>query len=167
MVCDWDRVQAGHPFFHWDGTKPTMVGVIPRAPGGAKLVRWFKAPQAVMETHTFNAWEEGRQLHLEHFVTGTGWLSQFPDINDAAAREQPPFAYRWTIDLDGNSDTIAIARLFPHVGEMPVIDARFAQAKTRHFYFGTSNTELGRCCRSARRGRRSPASAISTPTRIS
>ncbi len=143
MVCDWERVKQGEAFFHWDDRKPTMVAVIPRAPGGAANVRWFTAPKAAMETHTFNAWEDGSLLHLEHFVTETGWLSQFPDINDPVAREKPPFAYRWTIDMDANSDGFTSTRLFPHIGEMPVIDPRFAGKRTRHFYFGTSNTDLG------------------------
>ncbi len=143
MICDWERVKAGKPFFHWDGRLPTKVAVIPRTPGGVNNIRWFTAPAACMETHTFNAWEEGDKLHLEHFVTGTGWLSQFPDINDPHAREQPPFAYRWTIDLASSADTFSSEKLFPQVGEMPMIDLRFLTRRTEHFWFGTSNTELG------------------------
>ena len=61
-----------------------------------------------METHTFNAWEDGTTLNLEHFITQTGWLSQFPDINNPRAQEKPPFAQRWTIDLNSSDDGIAI-----------------------------------------------------------
>lgn len=143
MVCDWSRVQRGEAFFHWDDRLPTMVGVVPRAPGGGASVRWFKAPKPVMETHSFNAWEEGSLLHLEHFITETGWLSQFPDINDPQAIEKPPFAYRWTIDLASNGDGFTAERMFPSVGEMPMIDLRFATKRTRHFWFGTSNPALG------------------------
>ncbi len=143
MVCDWDRVKNGEAFFHWDDRLPTMVGVVPRAPGGAKSVRWFKAPKPVMETHTFNAWEAGTTLNLEHFITQTGWLSQFPDINNPGAREQPPFAYRWTIDLESNDEVFEQHKLFDHIGEMPMIDLRYMTYKTRHFWFGTSNTDLG------------------------
>ncbi len=143
MICDWARVQAGEAFFHWDDTRPTMVGVVPRRVGGAAHVRWFTAPKAVMETHTFNAWEEGSLLHLEHFITQTGWLSQFPDINNPAAREAPPFAYRWTLDMASNADGFVSERIFDHIGEMPMIDPRFATLRTRHFWFGTSNTALG------------------------
>jgi carotenoid cleavage dioxygenase len=143
MICDWERVKAGEPFFHWDGRLPTKIAVIPRKPGGTKDIRWFTAPAACMETHTYNAWEEGDLLHLEHFVTGTGWLSQFPDINDPSAREQPPFAYRWTFDLASPNDTLRSEKLFPQVGEMPMIDLRFLTQETEHFWFGTSNTDLG------------------------
>jgi carotenoid cleavage dioxygenase len=143
MVCDWDRVQAGEAFFHWDDTRPTTVAVVPRAPGGGGNVRWFDSPTPVMQTHTFNAWEEGSLLHLEHFITQTGWLSQFPDINNPGTREQPPFAYRWTIDLESNTGGFIAEKMFPHIGEMPMIDLRHATTKTRHFWFGTSNTDLG------------------------
>ncbi len=143
MICDWELVKAGKPFFHWDGRLPTKIAVIPRAPGGTKRIRWFTAPAACMETHTFNAWEEGATLHVEHFVTGTGWLSQFPDINDPNAREQPPFAYRWTFDLASSVDTYRSKKLFPQVGEMPMIDLRFLTQRTEHFWFGTTNKELG------------------------
>ena len=143
MVCDWERVKAGEAFFHWDDRLPTMVGVVPRAPGGGANVRWFTAPKPVMETHTFNAWEEGDLLHLEHFITQTGWLSQFPDINNPGAREQPPFAYRWTLDMAGDGDSFTSERMFDYIGEMPMIDLRFATHRTRHFWFGTSNTDLG------------------------
>jgi carotenoid cleavage dioxygenase-like enzyme len=143
MVCDWERVKSGKPFFHWDDRLPTKIAVIPRTVGGVDRIRWFTAPSACMETHTFNAWEEGTTLHIEHFVTATGWLSQFPDINDPNAREKPPFAYRWTFDLSSPVDTFKTAKLFPQVGEMPMIDLRFLTRKTEHFWFGTSNTALG------------------------
>jgi carotenoid cleavage dioxygenase len=143
MICDWDRVKAGKPYFHWDGRLATKIAVIPRKPGGAQRIRWFTAPAPCMETHTFNAWEQGSILHLEHFVTATGWLSQFPDLNDPDAREQPPFAYRWSFDLASPEDRYTSERLFPQVGEMPMIDLRFLTRQTEHFWFGTTNKELG------------------------
>lgn len=143
MICDWDRVKAGEPFFHWDGRLPTKIAIIPRGPGGTKKIRWFTAPEACMQTHTFNAWEEGETLHLEHFVTATGWLSQFPDINDPNAREKPPFAYRWSFDLSSPRDMYRSEKLFPQIGEMPMIDLRFLTKRTTHFWFGTTNEDLG------------------------
>ena len=142
MVCDWERVQRGEPFFHWDSTKTTMVGVIPRKEG-VKAIRWFTCPKVAMQTHTFNAWEEGSMLHLDHFVTGSGWLSQFPDLHDPAAKEKPPFGERWSLDLSNPADEIAIKRLINHIGEMPVVDPRFAMRRTNHFFFGTFNPALG------------------------
>lgn len=146
MVCDWERVQRGEPYWHWDNTKTTKVSIIPRAEG-VKAIRWFTCPVVAMQTHTFNAWEEqtpnGLRLHLDHFINGSGWLSQFPDIHNPDAKEKPPFGERWSFDLDNSADTFTIKRLINHVGEMPVIDPRFAMRKAEHFYFGTSNTNLG------------------------
>ncbi len=146
MVCDWERVKKGEPYWHWDSSKKTMVGVIPRNEG-VKAIRWFTCPQVAMQTHTFNAWEEaqgeGTVLHLDHFITGSGWLSQFPDIHNPGAKEMPPFGERWSLNLSQPEDTFSIRRLIKQVGEMPVIDPRFAMKRARHFWFGTNNPALG------------------------
>ena len=142
MINDWERVQSGEPFFHWDSLLPTMVAIIPRQQGVAGI-RWYQAPRTVMQTHSFNAWEEGTQLHLEHFITNSGWLSQFPDIRDPNAKEQPPFAQRWSFDLASPAAEFTIRRMFDHIGEMPVVDPRFLMSRANHYYFGTSNTALG------------------------
>ena len=142
MVCDWQRVQAGEPYFHWDSTKTTQVAIIPRQQG-VQGIRWFTCPKVAMQTHTFNAWDEGPLLHLDHFVTGSGWLSQFPDLHDPQAQERPPYGERWTFDLSRPDDSFSIRRLIDHIGEMPVIDPRFAMRRARHFYFGTFNPALG------------------------
>ena len=143
MICDWERVKAGEPFFHWDDRHATWIGIMPREAGGAAHTRWIKAPRTAMQTHTFNAWEDGGLLHLDQFLTETGWLSQFPDINNSAAIEKPPFAFRWTIDLGDADAAVKEQQLFPQIGEMPMIDLRFATSKTDHFWFGTNNPKLG------------------------
>ena len=146
MVCDWRRVQNGEPYWHWDNTKQTHVGIFPRSEG-VKAIRWFTCPVVAMQTHTFNAWEEetpvGTRLHLDHFVNGSGWLSQFPDIHNPNAKEKPPFGERWSFELANGADHFEIRRLIDHVGEMPVIDPRYLMKRARHFWFGTSNTALG------------------------
>lgn len=142
MICDWERVKRGDPYFAWDSRLPVKVAVIPRKEG-VRGIRWFDVPKACMETHTINAWEEGSLLHLEHFVTGSGWLSQFPDISDPHAHELPPFPERWTVDLASDSCDVTILQLNNQVGEMPMIDPRRLGQKTRRFYFGTVNPALG------------------------
>jgi carotenoid cleavage dioxygenase-like enzyme len=142
MICDWERVKQGESFWHWDSAKQTHIAVIPRKQGVAGL-RWFTAPKVAMQTHTFNAWEEGSRLMLDHFVNDSGWLSQFPDIHNPSAHEKPPFGERWTVDLSSPGGEVKIERFIPHIGEMPVIDQRFAMSKIRHFWFGTNNPRLG------------------------
>ena len=70
-----------------------MIGIYPRGEG-VKAIRWYTCPIVAMQTHTFNAWEEGSTLHLDHFITASGWLSQFPDLHDPQAEEKPPFGER-------------------------------------------------------------------------
>ena len=142
MVCDWDRVKKGEPFWHWDNQRKTHIAVIPRDQGVC-AIRWFTAPKLAMQTHTFNAWEDGSRLYLDHFVNELGWLSQFPDIHNPNAHELPPFGERWMVNLSSQSDDVEIRRFIDHIGEMPVVDARFAMHKLRHFWFGTNNPELG------------------------
>ena len=146
MVCDWDRVKNGEPYWHWDATKKTQIGIYPRQEG-VKAIRWFTCPVVAMQTHTFNAWEEtvdgNVMLHLDHFITGSGWLSQFPDIHNPDAKEKPPFGERWSFNLSNPAEQFNIKRLINHIGEMPVIDPRFAMKRTRHFWFGTNNPKLG------------------------
>ena len=125
-----------------DSQRKTHIGVIPRDKGVAGI-RWFTAPKVAMQTHTFNAWEDGGKLYLDQFVTDSGWLSQFPDMHNPHAHELPPFGERWMVDLSSGSDRVEIRRLIDHIGEMPFIDQRFAMRKTRHYWFGTNNPKLG------------------------
>lgn len=146
MVCDWERVKAGHSYWHWDNTLKTKIAVIPRKEG-VRGIRWYTCPKVAFQTHTFNAWEEttsaGTTLHLDQFITGSGWLSQFPDLHDPHAKEYPPYGERWSFDLDSVSQDFRIERLIDQVGEMPAIDPRYAMKRNRHFWFGTFNPALG------------------------
>jgi carotenoid cleavage dioxygenase len=142
MISDWERIRAGEAYFHWDSSLPTMVAIIPRREG-VKGLRWFTCPFTGMETHSFNAWDEGGVLHLDHFFTATGWLSQFPDIRGVSTKEAPPHAERWSFNMDSASEKFTVQRIFEQIGEMPMIDPRFLMSRARHFYFGTNNPALG------------------------
>lgn len=142
MVCEWDLVQQGKPYWHWDGQRKTHVAVIPRKEG-VRGIRWFTCPKVAMQTHSFNAWEDGSTLVLDHFITESGWLSQFPELQPSGDHEKPPFGERWSIDLASDGDRIEMRRFIHHIGEMPVIDARFATRHARHYWFGTNNPALG------------------------
>lgn len=142
MVNDWARVERGEPFFHWDSDLPTRVAVIPRHEG-VSGIRWYEHPTPVMQTHTFNAWDADGRLHIDHFVTRSGWLSQFPDIRDPDAHEEPPFAYRWSFDLTSDRDDFDVVQLFESIGEMPMVDPRRSTLRHRHYWFGTFNPALG------------------------
>ena len=142
MISDWERIQRGEPYFHWDSSLPTLVAIIPRREG-VSAIRWYTCPFTGMETHSFNAWEEGNTLHLDHFFTASGWLSQFPDIRGVATKEEPPHAERWSFDLASASESFTVRRIFEQIGEMPMIDPRFLMSRATQFYFGTNNPKLG------------------------
>ena len=142
MLADQKRVESGGPFFSWDPSHDSVVAIIPRKQGVAGI-RFFKSPKLCMETHTINAWEEGSKLHLEHFISNSGWYSQFPHVSDPDAKEEPPFAQRWTFDMGSASEAFEVTPLVSHPGEMPVVDPRFTGAYCRHVFFGAINTKLG------------------------
>lgn len=142
MISDWERVRRGEPYFHWDSSLPTMVAVVPRATG-VRGIRWYTCPFPGMQTHSFNAWDVGEVLHLDHFFTASGWLSQFPDIRASDAREQPPYLERWSFDLASRSGEFKVRRLCGQIGEMPMVDPRFLMSRAQQFYFGTHNPALG------------------------
>jgi carotenoid cleavage dioxygenase len=142
MISDWERIKQGEAYFHWDSSLPTLVAIIPRKEG-VKGIRWYTCPFSGMETHSFNAWEEGSVLHLDHFFTASGWLSQFPDIRGVETKEAPPHAERWSFDLASDSEEFKVQRIFEQIGEMPMVDPRFLMQRAQHFWFGTSNPALG------------------------
>jgi carotenoid cleavage dioxygenase-like enzyme len=142
MIHDDEFMRRGGAYWHWDSSRRTYIVIVPRKEG-VKSARWYTSPITGMQTHSFNAWDEGSVLHLDHCVTETGWLSMFPDINDPDAKEKPPFGERWSFDMSNPADTFATARFLKHPCEMPMIDRRFAMKRTRHFWFGTNNPSLG------------------------
>lgn len=141
-TCDLDRIKNGEPFWHWDPELTTYMVVIPRKEG-VKAARWFECPNTVMETHSFNAWEEGSVLHCDHFINTSGWLSQFPNIRDPEAQEAPPMPERWSVDMGDPNSEMDISQIFNQIGEMPIVDSRYVTQKTDNFFFGTFNAELG------------------------
>lgn len=141
MLTDIERLRRHESYWYWDPQQPAHVVIIPRNEG-VSGIRWYPAP-TVMETHTFNAWEDGSTLHIEHFVNESGWLSLFPNIRDPQAKEQPPHAQRWSFDLASRSSDFRISPIFGQIGEMPQIDPRFLMQRAHNYFFGTINTELG------------------------
>ena len=61
-----ERLRSGEPMWEWDGSKPTVVAVLPRN-GGAKDIRWFKGP-ARNTLHFLNAVEHKDGIVFLHAV---------------------------------------------------------------------------------------------------
>jgi carotenoid cleavage dioxygenase len=142
MVNDWAKVQRGEPFFQWDESKPTKIAVIPRE-AGVGGIRWFTCPAPVMQGHTINAWDENGVIYLDHDIFNSGWYSQFPHPTDPNAREAPPMAQRWRLDMRGAEDRYDVKALTTDPGEMPAIDPRFVGKAARNIFMGCVNTNLG------------------------
>jgi carotenoid cleavage dioxygenase-like enzyme len=58
-----ERLQSGEPMWEWDGSLPTMVGLLPRD-GDASDVRWFQGP-ARNTLHFLNAVDEGNTVVMD------------------------------------------------------------------------------------------------------
>jgi carotenoid cleavage dioxygenase-like enzyme len=142
MINDWERVKEGKPFFVWDPSYPSRVALIPRKEGVAGII-WVDCPDTVFETHNLNAFEEDGKLHLDHFIARGGWYVNFPHVSDPNPPEKPPFAERWTFDLNDIAAGYTSQRLFHLPGDMPTVDPRFLLSHCRHRWVGTINKQLG------------------------
>lgn len=148
MISDWERMKEEPQYFMWDPPKGTHVAVIPRGEGVAGI-RWFSSG-LVMETHSLNAWSNGNIITADHFVADSGWFSQFPKTTIGPLQEAPPFAQRWTLDLNQGSDSwtneragYTTQKLFDHPGDMPRVDPRILMSKNRHSWIGSLDLTLG------------------------
>ncbi len=143
MVNDLERVKKGEQFFNWTPERGGFVAVIPRREGVAGI-RWFTCPQAVMEAHTINAFDDGQgHLHLDHDIQRSGWFSQFPWAERPDVHEAPPFPERWSFDLNRPEDHYEVRQLSGDPGEFPVIDNRFLGTDLRYFFMACLNPKLG------------------------
>lgn len=142
MVADEERLKKGDQYWNWKPSLQSKVAVIPRKEGVAGL-RWFSCPQAVMEGHTINAWDEDGILYCDHNIYASGWYALFPDLDNPNAIQDPPKVQRWIFDMKSPEDRVEIKTLSPDRGEMPTVDPRFLGSRTRHIYMGCVNPGLG------------------------
>lgn len=150
MVADAERLKVEPQYFMWDPRLRSHVAIIPRAEGVAGI-RWFSS-SLLMETHSINGWSDGDTVVVDHFVTGTGWFSQFPKLADGGElHEEPPIAHRWTFDMRQGSpspvheggDGYTSTRIWERPGDFPRVDPRVAMSHNRHTWIGTLNLDLG------------------------
>ncbi|MEV5843518.1 carotenoid oxygenase family protein [Streptomyces sp. NPDC051985] len=147
MVADPEQLKREAQYFVWDPGQETYVAVIPREQG-VSGIKWFRSEQ-VMETHSLNAWTDGDTLVADHFLSKSGWFSQFPKTTVGRLPEQPPFLHRWTFDLtkgaahwDDAIDTYENERLLQPPAEMSRVDPRFLMGRYRHAWFGGVNPDV-------------------------
>jgi carotenoid cleavage dioxygenase len=78
-----ERLKSGEPMWEWNGSLPTLVGVLPRD-GEAKDVRWYRGP-ARNTLHFLNATDRGGKITMELPVS--------------SGERDPVEIRRWTFDL--------------------------------------------------------------------
>ncbi|MEU6371608.1 carotenoid oxygenase family protein [Streptomyces sp. NPDC046909] len=150
FIADGERLKTEPQYFMWDPRERSHIAVIPRDEGVAGM-KWFST-DLLMETHTVNGWSEGDIITLEHFVTKTGWLSQFPKLATGEEMpEAPPILQRWVLDMKQGSDSPVMeggnqytsTQLWDFPGDFPRVDPRALMEKHRHTWLGTFNPTLG------------------------
>ena len=135
LVGDMARARRGGPAYAWDPSKPAMLGVVGRrAPIGS--LKWHPMP-ACFVFHTFNAWEDGGQIHCDAIKYDRAPF--FPDVEGKTA---PPLStmgapVRWSIDLTGRTDGVKETLLSDAPGEFPRLDERRSGARYHRAFYNT------------------------------
>ena len=113
-----ERLKAGEPMWDWDGSLPTMVGVLPRD-GEAKDVRWFKGPSR-NTLHFLNATDRGNTVTLE--------------LPTSSGERDPSQIRRWTFDLGSSSDAFQEEVVSTTPGILPRMDDRYLSLDYRYAF---------------------------------
>ncbi|QCI13101.1 carotenoid oxygenase family protein [Pseudomonas putida] len=143
-----EKVEAGLPYYWWDNSKPTLLGVLPRN-GEASDIRWVEGPPR-FGFHFFNAYEEGRRLHILGCPNDPSQPAAFPLLDaepneeieahwgqrmedpEAAATGPLTMLTDWIIDLDDLDKPFEEVVLRDDLFiEAPRVDERYATRKAR------------------------------------
>ena len=119
-----ERLKSGEPMWEWNGSLPTMVGVLPRD-GEAKDVRWYKGPSR-NTLHFLNATDRGSKITME-LPTSSG-------ERDASQIR------RWTFDLSSKDDAFQEEVVSTTSGFLPRMDDRFLSLDYRYAYLSSRDS---------------------------
>jgi carotenoid cleavage dioxygenase len=107
-------------------------------------MRWFRGPKGVFCYHMVNAFEDsGGRIQFDQCLSD---VNAFPFIQRASGLNVPPEAAgsrlaRWTIDLNGHSETVSESVIGPP-GDMPVIPAASQGRPYTHAWMLAMNPEM-------------------------
>jgi len=113
-----ERLKSGEPMWEWNGSLPTMVGVLPRD-GEAKDVRWYKGPSR-NTLHFLNATDRGSKVTME--------------LPTSSGETDPSQIRRWTFDLKSKKDSFEETVVSTTPGFLPRMDDRFLSLDYRYAY---------------------------------
>ena len=149
LITGLDRLEKRMPYFGYDGSLPTWLGVLPRKPGAnAKDMRWFKAPKTVFTGHVMNAFQDGSKVHFDLPIAANNSFPFFPDVTGAPFDPVAGMSFltRWTVDLASKGEEFEKIEQLTRLGdEFPRIDDRYATQAYRHGWmlvFDTSTQVL-------------------------
>jgi carotenoid cleavage dioxygenase-like enzyme len=126
MVTSRERLESGEPMWEWDGSRPTMVAVLPRD-GDAGDVRWFRGPPR-MTLHFLNATDQGDRITMELPVSdGPGTPSEIR---------------RWTFNLNSRNDEFQEELVSRSNGFLARMDDRYLSLPYKYCYVGHRDTSL-------------------------
>ncbi|WP_428103103.1 carotenoid oxygenase family protein [Candidatus Rariloculus sp.] len=121
-----ERLQSGEPMWVWDGSLPTMVGVLPRD-GDASDVRWFQGP-ARNTLHFLNAVDDGNRVLM--------------DLPVSDGERSPSQIKRWTFDMNSRNDRFGEEVISTANGVLARMDDRYLSLPYRYGFVGNSDPSL-------------------------
>ena len=113
--------------WEWDGSKPTMLAVVPRD-GSGKDVRWFKGP-ARNTLHFLNA-----QDHPDGRIT--------MELPTSSGERDPSQIRRWTMNMKSKKDTFDEELVSVSNGVLARMDDRYLSLPYKYCYVGNRDPNL-------------------------
>ncbi|PWZ01013.1 LOW QUALITY PROTEIN: carotenoid oxygenase [Testicularia cyperi] len=157
LSLDMMNLVKGKPILHYDPSKPSRFGILPRYE--PDQVRWFDSPEACCVYHTANSWNDDRKIGAESCVTSAaeepaavnmlGCRLNSATLVYSAGNLLPPShvlpppdcpekcqLYYWRFDLESNKISHEFA-LSDVPFEFPSINEDYSMKEARYVY-GTS-----------------------------
>lgn len=136
---DFERIMEGGPFVAWEPDRGNHIGIFDRRDGPAST-RWF-TNEASYVFHTLNMYQEGSKI-----IADVMRFEKLP-LFDAPGETTDPTSidnnlFRWTFDLEGNSNTYKEEQLDDFMGEFPRLDERFTGKKHKYGFFAARRLEI-------------------------
>lgn len=121
-----ERLRSGEPMWVWDGSLPTMVGVLPRD-GDASDLRWFQGPSR-NTLHFLNAMDDGNRVLM--------------DLPVSDEERSPSQIKRWTFDMNSRNDRFGEEVISTANGVLARMDDRYLSLPYRYGFVGNSDPSL-------------------------
>ena len=142
LVFNLERaITSGIPMA-WEPERGTHFGVMPRN-GTAADVKWHSMDPR-WSFHMVNAWDDGDTIKVD--VCASNATRFAPKLNGMMASAEEgltPTLRRWSIDVNGSTNTVSEEMLDDMPCEFPRTDDRYMTRSHRHAYLvGGHNGEL-------------------------